>query len=420
MAITHLLARHVTVLLLLCCSAGAAVATAQTQDEFFSDDTVQELQLTVSRRDWQLLKDHADLDIYYAADLRWRGLVARNVGIRSRGNTTRNGIKPGLRVDINRYLSQQEFLGLKAFALDNAYSDPSVLRERLTMKMFARLGLPAPREAHVRLFVNGSFAGVYVLIESIDRTFIERVFGAAEAEIEGGGHLFEYRWVRPYYFEDLGPALEAYAELFTPKTHESGSMSSIFAPLREMIRAINQSPDDQFASVVEAHLELSSFMKYLAVENFMAEEDGFAGLWGVHNFYLYRPSHGLPAQLIPWDQDYTFEAADLSIDFGVEANVLARRTMRIPDLRRLYLDSLLDCARVAEETDVGDSRGWLEREVDRQALQIAPSVAEDPFVPFTFHEFENEVSRLLSFARARPGFVRSEVASAIAGNDSRR
>jgi glutathione S-transferase len=73
-------------------------------------------------------------------EMLWRGLTARNVGIRSRGNTTRNAIKPGLRVDFNRYLANQEFLGLKALALDNAYSDVSLVRESVSMKVFNKLG----------------------------------------------------------------------------------------------------------------------------------------------------------------------------------------------------------------------------------------------------------------------------------------
>src|SRR6266478_3008382 len=100
-------------------STGLRAQSPQSLDAFFDDSALQEIRLTMSRRDWQTLRDHADLDTYYTADLRWNGLVVRNVGLRSRRNTTRNGIKPGLRVDVNRYLSSQEFLGLKAFALDN-------------------------------------------------------------------------------------------------------------------------------------------------------------------------------------------------------------------------------------------------------------------------------------------------------------
>ena len=388
---------------------------AQTQDAFFSDDDVQDVSLTMSERDWQTLKENYEQDTYYSADLRWRGVVVRNVGVRSRGNTTRNGVKPGLRIDINRYISEQEFVGLKGFALDNAYSDRSLMRERLVMKMFARLALPAPREAHVRLFVNDRFAGVYVLIESIDRAFISRRFGAFEGDVERGGFLFDYRWVRPYHFEALGSGLEAYAELFTPKTRETESMSTLFGPLRDLITAINDSPDDRFAAEVGALLDLRQVVRVLAVENFMSEVDGFLGEWGVHNIYLYRFRDLRPAVLLPWDKDTSFWTVDHPVTYHIEANVLARRALMVPDLAQLYVDTLVECAAVASEP-AADGRGWLEHEIDRVYRQIEAGVAADPGLPVTADDVAREVEALRSFARARPARVLRE----ITASDSQR
>ena len=186
--------------------------------------------LTVSDRDWSELKAHPEQNTNYPADLRWRGVTVRNIGIRSRGTSTRNGVKPGLRLDMNRYVDQT-FLGLRLLVLDNSYTDPSMMREPLAMKVFARAGLPATREAHARLFVNNEFAGVYVIVEPIDRTYVTRVFGAAEGNAESGGYLYEYNWVREWGFEYLGPSLEAYAELFDPKTRETDAVSRLYQPL---------------------------------------------------------------------------------------------------------------------------------------------------------------------------------------------
>lgn len=383
-------------------------AQAQTQDAFFQADTLQEIRLTLSARDWQTLKATADQDTYYPADLAWNGIRVRNVGIRSRGNTTRNGIKPGLRVDLNRYISDQEFLGLKAFALDNAYSDPSFVHESITMKMFSRMGLTAPREAHARLFVNNEYAGVYVIIESIDRPFVARSFGSAEADVERGGYLYEYQWTGPYGFEDLGTALEPYARLLTPKTRETDSMTALYAPIRDIVRAINEDSSSDL-SEVRSKLDIAQFMKYLAIENFMAENDGLVGEWGLHNFYLYRFRDSRSAQLIPWDQDSAFFGVDHPIGYHIDTNVLAARAMAVPELRAIYLDTLAACAAVSEEPDTADPRGWLEREIDRETNLIRESVAADPVVPFSFEQFEGEVGRLLRFARTRSSFVRCQI-----------
>ena len=61
----------------------------------------------------------------------------------------------------------------------------------------------------------------------------------------------------------------------------------------------------------------------------------------------------------------------------------------------------------------GDSRGWLEREVDRQARQIEPAVAEDPVFPFSVDEFEANVDVMRAFARIRPAFVGCQVANGL-------
>ena len=59
-----------------------------------------------------------------------RNQIVRNVGIRSRGMGSRSGIKPGLRVDFDRYTTDQKFLGLKSFILRNNTQDASNMRER--------------------------------------------------------------------------------------------------------------------------------------------------------------------------------------------------------------------------------------------------------------------------------------------------
>ncbi|HET9269802.1 MAG TPA: CotH kinase family protein [Vicinamibacterales bacterium] len=383
----------------------APPAHAQSQDEFFDDSTLRDLRLTISQRDWDTLRARADEDTYYTADLRWNGVTVRNIGVRSRGTGTRNGIKPGLRLDVNRYLADQEFLGLKALVLDNGWTDPSTMREVLSMKLFARAGLESPREAHVRLFVNNAYAGLYVAVEPIDRTFITRVFGAAEGHVESGGFLFEYRWLREWHFEDLGDDLAPYAEMFEPKTRETDAASRLYAPLVEIVRLANTLPPERVESELGAKIDLKQFVRYLAIQNVAGEIDGFAGNWGMSNFYLYRFRDGRPAQLIPWDADHAFWDAAMPIDERLGANVLARRALELPSLRQLYLQTIIDTATTLAQAVDGGGAGWLEREASRLEAKIAAATAADPVTPFSFEEFESNAAGLRAFMRGRPPAV---------------
>jgi len=400
--------------LFLCASANVAVA--QTSDDFFNDAVLQEVRIVISSRDWQTLKAHPDENTYYPADLTWSGVTVRNIGIRSRGGATRNGIKPGLRVDVNRYITNQEFLGLKAFALDNMYSDSSLVRESVTMKMFEKMKLPASREAHARVYVNNEYAGAYVIIEAIDRTFVDRMFGAEEANVESGGYLFEYQWTSPYYLEYLGPGLEAYAALFKPQTRETDSLVNIYAPIEEMIRTINESSDDDFAAAVGQHLDLRLFMKYLATETFMVEWDGLVGFAGMNNFNLYRSRSGL-SQLIPKDKDASLANLDDSVILRFDSNVLVRRAMQVPALREAYLEALRQCVVLAGEPASDDARGWLEREVERQTTLVTPAIADDPVFPYSFDEFLSMTGTLIEFAQRRAPYVDCQVTQMDDGLD---
>ena len=335
-------------------------ARAQSQDDLFDDAHLQDVHLAISERDWDDLRARPEQDTYYPADLRWNGITARNVGIRSRGSGTRNGTKPGLRVDVNRYLADQEFLGLKALVLDNGFTDPSTMRERLSMRLFARLGLPAPREVHVRQFINGAYAGLYVLVEPVDRTFIAHTFGADEAHVEEGGYLYEYRWVREYVFEYAGAGLTSYAEMFEPKTRETDAPSRLYQPLEELVRSINDTPADRYEAEVGARLDLPQVVRVLAAQNAVGEIDGLVGNWGLSNFYLYRFRAERPAQIIPWDADHAFWTGDMSIEHRIDTNVLTARVMAVPGLRRLYLDTLIEASElITSRESRADPRGWL-------------------------------------------------------------
>jgi hypothetical protein len=93
-------------------------------------------------------------------------------------------------------------------------------------------------------------------------------------------------------------------------------------------------------------------------------------------------------------------------------NRLMARAERFPELQDVYLDALLRCADIALERDADaplDAPGWLEREIVREHEQIRTAVAEDPFAPHSFDDFEASLDELLDFARTRSEFVRDDV-----------
>jgi spore coat protein CotH len=376
-----------------------------TPDDLFDPNTVHDIHLTVSPRDWTELKERYRENVYYLAELRWRGEVVSNIGIRSRGRGSRSETKPGLRLDFNHYSSGQQFLGLKSIVLDNLTQDPAMLKERVVMRFFTEMGMPAPRVVNARLFVNDQFAGLYAIVESIDKDFLKRTLN------ENDGYGFEY----------LGSELEKYAEFFEPKTHERDSMAALYRPIRELAWAVSESPDSMFVSATNEYLDVRTFLTYVAVETFLADRDGMLGDWGMNNFYLYRFEGRNVSQILPWDKDSSFWAVDYGIWTNMEANALARRALKEAPLQRVYLEALRRCADLAlrqPEPVPGISRrrsleetpqpGWLEREISFVYSQIRDIAKADEAKPFSTERFEDEMAKVLEFSRARPRYVLHE------------
>ena len=400
MIVRSVLPAALTVLLLTMGSA----ASGQTSDELFDDSVLHDIHLLVNSADWAKLKSDFSENTYYPADLEWRGVKVRNVGIRSRGLGTRNEFKPGLRVDMNRYASGQRFLGMRSVLLDNVYRDVSLIRERVAMKLFARFGLPVPRESHAKLYVNNEFAGVYVLTEELGEDFVRRVFKQPGSEEPDKGTLFEYRWIDEWTFQYLGGELDRYRQRFEARTHENDSITDLYGSLEELVRTVNEVSPERFVEEVGALVDLPRLMAYMGVEAFLVDYDGLVGYKGMANFYLYRPEGARQALFIPWDKDQTFYVADRDTGHGLGGNMLLRRAMDVPELRAVFLATL--------EQAAGEAEAWMEGEMVRARDQIRDAVLADPGRWFGVQDFENEMDRMFEFARTRPAFVRCQVDNA--------
>jgi hypothetical protein len=397
----------------LCVLLGSllAPALARAQDDpagaLFDDGTLHDIRLTISPRDWESLKEHFQENTRYPADLRWRDVTARGIAIRSRGNGSRSGSKPGLKFDINYYSADQRFLGLKNLILRNNTQDASNMRELVSMKFFNRMQIKSPREAFARLFVNNVYAGLYTIVEDIDKDFLQKNFN------ENDGYLYEYDFDEsnriPYAFEYLGNDPNKYVPLpFKAQTHETSPRADV---IERFIWTVNEAPAASWRQRMDEFLDLKAFMRHLGVENFLAEEDGLTGDYGPNNFFLYRFENRNLFTFLPWDKSNTFWATPdywilRNIKDGPEnfRNRLVLRALSYDDLRDEYLNTLVESA------DSALQDAWLEQEVSTQYERIRSAALSDTIKPFSNEQFEAAIEDLKTFARNRSDSVRRMVA----------
>ena len=377
---------------------------AQTSDDFFNPEVLQSVEIWLNASDWAKLRAAFQENTYYPADVTWNGITVRNVGIRSRGLGSRSSTKPGLRVDFDRYSSGQQFLGLKSFVLDNLTQDPTGVKETVAMRFLSRLGIPAPRETHTRLFINGEYAGLYGLVESVDKTMMGRVFGSIGEDVQNDGYLFEYNYVlgSAWRFGYEGAELAPYKARFDIKTNESHAESAIWGPIEELVRLVNNTPSASFEAAVGPRLDLGAFVRYIAAQNFIAQNDGFNGYDGMNNFYFYRLENSASHVFIAWDEDNAFLQTDYAITTRNDENVLTRKTLELPAYQSQYFNFLSEAASSAAD--------WLRQEMQRQLDLTGEAMINDTLKPYSNAEHAAARDVLLAFPQARITYVRCEVA----------
>ena len=113
------------------------------------------------------------------------------------------------------------------------WQDETFMREPMTMKVFRRMGLPAPREAHAKLYINNEYQGIYALVEPIDPAFGTRVLA------DPNGYLYEYHYLSPFFGEYLGEDYAPYKAILEAKSHELESDAAVYGPIRDLFREAN-------------------------------------------------------------------------------------------------------------------------------------------------------------------------------------
>jgi len=377
--------------------AGGA-APARAQDPLFDSSVLHETRIELDPADWKALQENYLTNQYYAANLTIDGQTTQQVGIRSRGEGSRSSEKPGLRVDFNRYVASQEFHGYKSLVLDNLTQDPSFLRERLAFAVFEAMGIAAPQIAHTRLMVNGEYWGLYTLVEPVSKPFLRNRLG------EDGGNLFDYEWVDNYYFTYKGADAGLYIPApFEPETNEDALDPS---GLVAFIRTINEAPDESFLSAVSALLDVENFLTYLAVENALAENDGFLGFAGVNNFYLYQYRGRNRFTFIPWDKDSSFTEESWPLFQRAAENVLTRRLLEDRALQQTYQKAVL------RAVDSFVNAAWLLPQLETAYAQIREAALLDRHKPFSNEAFELAVLELSAVIEGRKADVHQQAGDA--------
>lgn len=162
---------------------------AMDYEELFETDRVHTLDIRVEDGAWEEFIATATNKEYMPCTVVIDGNVCENVGLRAKGNSSmqrvtqaRNG-RYSLKIEFDHFVDGQLYKGLDKLALNNLVQDDSAMRDYLAYRMMGEFGVAAPLCSYIYITVNGEDWGLFLAVEAIEDSFLQRNFGLYYGEL---------------------------------------------------------------------------------------------------------------------------------------------------------------------------------------------------------------------------------------------
>ncbi len=178
-------------------------------------------------------------------------------------------------------------------------------------------------------------------------------------------------------------------------------------PIEEVVRLANDLPSDRYLQELDPKLDLRAFVRYVAAQNFLGENDGFLGYDGMNNFYFYRKENSDQHVFIAWDEDNAFWGPDFPLDMRHDENVLFRKAMEVRRAEGSCITRRSPRRRASRrnpadaDRDAAGSRTRFARRLDR----IHDALSEDTKKPYSMDDHSFHHSAMIHFATGRASYV---------------
>ena len=395
--------------------------TDDASGELFDETKILEFHLDIPPESWEALNAEAvppDCVPHeresYRATLRFRDQVFEGVGLQVKGGCgsarTLEG-KASFKVDLEwddpavaACPASRELLGRKKLTFNNTLQDPSFMNERLGYPLYRALGVPAPRSATVKLFVNGKPWGLYTHVETFDRRFLWRWFEDKDGVLYEGSYWCD---LLPGNVPAAGASAQGFCLERKLNGEDCGKTGAgeggdAYAPLRELTLRLQALPRGGFYPEVSAFFDYDRFLTTWAADSLLSHWDGYL-FENINNYRVYQDPTTGRWTLLPGGIDQTFghrEGSRSGLRSPWEVSgLLARRCLEEADCQAAFSARLEQVTRVFEEAG-------LDTRVQSTRSQLASGVYADPRKETSNGEFEQAVRETLEFIHTRPTRIR--------------
>ena len=156
-------------------------ANAEYASKLFDTSYVHQINITISEEDWSDLTSSPTSKTKYQTDITIDGETINTVSFSTKGNTSLSSVaddedsdRYSFKVNFGKYVDGQTYYGLNKLNLNNIYADATYMKDYLSYEIFRQAGVDSPLVSYVWLTVNGEDKGLYIAIEDISESYLER------------------------------------------------------------------------------------------------------------------------------------------------------------------------------------------------------------------------------------------------------
>ena len=439
----------------------AMAHTMGYENRLFDNTKVHTIDIVMD--DWDTFIDNATSEEYYSAAVVIDGEAYKNVGIRGKGNTSLSTVasmdsdRYSFKVEFDHYDNSITYHGLDKLSLNNLIQDSTMMKDYLTYTMMNEFGAAAPLCSFVYITVNGEDWGLYLAVEGVEDSFLERNYGSDYGELYkpdsmsfGGGRGNG----KDFDMENFDPSkmLEGFGGEMPDMTQEKedsensnkssfgggkggfgmgssdvklqymddniSSYSNIWnnaktditeADQKRLIASLEKlSNGEQIESVVD----VEQVIRYFVVHNYVCNGDSYTGAM-IHNYYLYEEDGQL--SMLPWDYNLaygTFQGgnAQSTINTPIDAPVSGGSGEDRPmwnwilsdeSYTNLYHQYFAEFLNTVDVVSI----------IDNAYNLIKAYVEKDPTAFYNYEEFETGVETMRQFCTLRSESISMQLAN---------
>lgn len=371
--------------------------------DFYDINTINTIELVFVESNWDALLDQLvseGNEERLLATAVVNGITYDSVGVRYKGNSSYNpqNTKNPLNIKLDYIIDDQEYEDYGTLKLANVYKDPSFIRETLSYEI-AREYMPASLANYAKVYINGSYMGLYTSVQDVDKHFLRSHYYSDE---------------NAFFKGELVSGLSASVKVWGYWGEDSTDYSNYYeldsdygwADLINFLDVLNNNPES-----IEDVLNLDRHLWMLAYDILFVNLD--APVNYAHNYYLYQDDAGRFNPII-WDLNENFGAFSRLFSAG-ELNTSSMQQLspylnsansNYPIISKILSDETYKKMYVAHMKTIIDD--FLTNELYRtRALEIQniidDEVQNDPNKFYTYTNFKSNIDYSVSMGGGMPG-----------------